>query len=105
MGEVGCTMASDAPRGNPDREQTDESLRVERQKADELGQGSGTIEDTADAVIAKARDRADRILADARRRTDRQLPLGVPGAEPRKDLARERMKEDTELREERGAAD
>ena len=98
-------MASDATRGNPDREQTDESLRIERQKADELGQGAGAIEDTADAVIAKARDRADRVLAETRRRTDRQFPLGAPGAEPRRNLARERMEEDATLREERGAAD
>jgi signal transduction histidine kinase len=98
-------MASDTARGNPDREQTDESLRVERQKADEVGHSPGAIEDMADAVIAKARDRADRVLADARRRTDRQLPLGVPGAEPRRTLARERMQEDAALREERGAAD
>jgi signal transduction histidine kinase len=98
-------MASDATRGNPDREQTDESLRVERQKADEVGQSPGAIEDTADAVIAKARDRADRVLAEARRRTDRQLPLGVSGEEPRMSLARERIKEDAALREERGAAD
>jgi signal transduction histidine kinase len=98
-------MPSDATRGNPDREQTDESLRVEREKADELGQGEGAIEETADAVLAKARDRADRILAEARKRTDRQLPLGVPGAEPRKNLARERTKEDAALRKERGAAD
>jgi signal transduction histidine kinase len=98
-------MASDASRANPDREQTDESLRVERQKADDLGSSLAAIDDTADAVIGKARDRADRVLAEARRRTDRQLPDGAPGVEPRRDLARERMKEDAALREERDAAD
>jgi signal transduction histidine kinase len=102
---VRCAMASDPPRGNPDREQTDESLRAERQRADDLGASPTSIEETADAVIEKARERADRVLAEARRRTDHQLPSGAPGAESRMHLAHERMQEDAALSEERGAAD
>jgi signal transduction histidine kinase len=98
-------MPTDPPHGNPDREQTDESLRAERQRADVIGSNLSAIEETADAVIEKARDRADRVLAEARRRTDYQLPDGAPGAEPRKHLARERMQEDAALEEERGVAD
>jgi signal transduction histidine kinase len=98
-------MTIDASRANPDREQTDESLRSERQKADELGQGPTAIEDIADEVIEKARKRADRVLAEARLRNDEQIPEGAQGAEPRRILARERKAEDAALSKERGVAD
>lgn len=98
-------VSSDASRGNTDRDQTDESLRAERQKADEIGESRTAFEDIADAVIEKARERADRVLAEARRRSDRELPAGAQGAEPRRTLERERMAEDAALTRERGAAD
>ena len=49
---------------NPEREQTDESLRVERAKADHaIGEEFTAVDDVADAVISQARRRADQVLA------------------------------------------
>src|SRR5436853_5997035 len=48
------------PNGNPsnsEREQTDKSLRVEREKADDaLGGELSVLDETADTVLSKARD-------------------------------------------------
>lgn len=98
-------MTTDGPSATPDRDQTDESLRAERQKADEIGQSPISIEDIADAVIAKARERADRVLSEARRKSDERLPAGTKGAGPRGVLERERIAEDAALTRERSAAD
>lgn len=88
----------------PEREQTDESLRVEREKADDaLGQKLAAIEETADAVIAKARARADEVLSAARAETDRQN-RGI-SAQSSQRTNRERALEDEVVREERADAD
>ena len=56
-----------------DRAQTDESLRLEREKADHaLEEQLAAIDETADAVISRARTRADEVLAETREHTDRQ---------------------------------
>lgn len=91
---------------SPERRQTDESLRVERVKADlALAEKLAAIDESADAVIALARARADAVLAAARRKTDR-LPAGAQ-REPRANeiIANERRVADLALKEERSDAD
>src|SRR4051812_2766588 len=56
---------------NQGREQTDESLRLERGKTDtELNRRREDIEQSADAVVVKARSDADQVLQDARDTAD-----------------------------------
>ena len=94
-------MAEKVPTS--EREQTDESLRVERENADRtLEEDGAAVDDTADAVIARARARADRVLAEGRARTDRQAGTG---AAPARIVQRERLVEDLLLRDERANAD
>lgn len=90
---------------NPEREQTDESLRVEREKADaDLGERQEAIEEAADAIIEKARARADQVLAAARAKSD--LRLGRPAnSRSAQIIEQEREREDEALREERASAD
>ena len=89
----------------PEREQTDESLRIERENADRALEDVAAVDETADAVIARARARADQLLAAARARIDRQAASAGPGAEPPRILQRERLVEDRLLRDERAIAD
>jgi signal transduction histidine kinase len=84
-----------------EREQTDESLRVEREKADQTLEDSA-IDETADAVISRARRRADELLGAARAKTDR---ASAPGAPIPTLLKSERAREDQVLQEERDNAD
>jgi signal transduction histidine kinase len=85
-----------------EREQTDESLRVEREKTDRTLEDSA-IDETADAVISRARTRADELLAAARAKTDRASALR--GAPVPTILTGERAREDQVLHEERATAD
>lgn len=88
----------------PEREQTDESLRVEREKADaDLLEKQAAVEEAADAIIEKARARADRVLAAARGKSDQRLQPADP--QVAKVLGREREREDQALRNERAVAD
>jgi signal transduction histidine kinase len=99
-------MTSEPKPPTPEREQTDESLRVEREKADDpFGDGPSALDETADAIIGTARARADAVLAAARARMDREaasLPLVAqsPGS-----VAAERLLEDQVLQSERTHAD
>lgn len=89
---------------NPEREQTDESLRAERDKVDTaLSEDLTAIDETADAVIDKARARADDLLAKARANTDRQA--GRVNARSSEIVAKTRSLEDQAVREERADAD
>jgi signal transduction histidine kinase len=87
-----------------EREQTDESLRLEREKADaDLGEKQAAIDEAADAIIEKARARADQVLAAARAKSDRQIrPPNAPSAAV---IDKERLREDRALRDERAGAD
>jgi signal transduction histidine kinase len=97
-------MPPEKKQPSPEREQTDESLRVERERADDaLGLKLTAIEETADAVIAKARARADEVLAAARAETDRQTRSS--NAQSSERTKRERALEDDAVREERADAD
>ena len=84
-----------------EREETDESLRVEREKADQTLEDSA-IDETADAVISRARSRADEVLAASRAKTDRATMPGTPIPNV---LKSERAREDQVLQEERATAD
>jgi len=88
----------------PERETTDERLRVERRKADvDLSERQAAIDEAADAIVEKARARADQVLAAARARADtKRGPLSARAAEA---LQRERDREDEVLRRERAVAD
>ena len=87
-----------------EREQTDESLRVEREKADaDLGEKQAAIDDVANAIIEKARARADQVLAAARVKSDRQVR--PPSAASATAIGKERVREDEALRHERASAD
>ncbi|HMJ53278.1 MAG TPA: HAMP domain-containing sensor histidine kinase [Polyangiaceae bacterium] len=87
-----------------ERVHTDESLRLEREKADGvLGEKQSALEETADDVISKARARADEVLAAARARTDRQT--STHNAQSTKTTERKRAQEDDAVREERADAD
>lgn len=95
----------------PEREQTDESLRVERLKADdELREKQEAIDEAADAIIEQARARADQVLAAARAKSDLEAkrPPGAVAWLPtvKTELVeKEREKEDQAVQEERAAAD
>ena len=94
-------MPSEDQQRRLEREQTDESLRAEREKADQTLEDSA-IDETADAVISRARSRADKILAASRAKTDR---ASVPATPIPNLLKRERAREDQVLQEERATAD
>jgi len=99
-------MLADEKSSNPERKQTDESLRAEREKADlALSEKLDAIDEDADAVINLARARADEVLAAARAKTDRQ-PIAMQGVPPAtKLIADERRVADRALEEERAEAD
>jgi signal transduction histidine kinase len=77
-------------------------LRVEREKADQALEDNA-IDETADAVISRARTRADELLAAARVKTDRASARR--GGPVPTILTGERAREDQVLREERATAD
>jgi len=85
-----------------EREQTDDSLRVERQKADDvLADDLDLLDATANAVVTRARSRADAVLALARARSDRSAPdVRLPEM-----VKRSRAREDDILQSERANAD
>ena len=88
----------------PEREKTDESLRVEREKADhELVRRRAAIEERANAVVRDARDRADDVLEAARAVADEGNPPSTPAREEA--LLAERERADDALRSERETAD
>jgi signal transduction histidine kinase len=60
-------------KGHPQRQQTDESLRVERDKADaSVADKRDSVEDSADEVVRVARQRADQVVQTARDDADRE---------------------------------
>ncbi len=92
-----------------ERDQTDESLRLERERSDRaLDAEVSSADETADAVINRARARADALLAQARHATDhtstRHPPtdaLKTSRAVEDQILERERVAADHVLRDER----
>jgi signal transduction histidine kinase len=97
-------MPNSAPA--PERENTDESLRTERQKADAaLAVVQDSIEKRADEVVSRARGKADEVLSDARERTDELAQTDSEHAVPSAVVETERAIEDEVLRKERAVAD
>lgn len=95
-------MAAENQITASERDNTDESLRVEREKVDaELAEVAALADDVADRVINLARERADAVLARARARADGEADYTSPG--PAIEGARQR--EDRSISDERDRAD
>lgn len=103
---VSVAMALDDKKTWPEREQTDESLRLERANADRaLAKKQAAVEKDADQVVDRARENADAVLDAARDKADERLDDGEPEAGARAAIAEEREQEDQVLRDERASAD
>jgi len=99
-------MAVDDRKDRPEREETDESLRIERENTDRaLLEGQADVEANANAVLHIARHKAENLLVEARRKADRQLAQTAPEAGAHETIAKERTLEDKILRDERNVAD
>jgi signal transduction histidine kinase len=98
-------MPTSTPQESPERELTDTSLRVEREKADRgmLANRTAT-EQSADAVVEQARENADAVLGAAREKADRRVDVDSP-PDIQNSLAVDREIEDQAVRDERAAAD
>ena len=89
-----------------ERDQTDESLRTERQKTDRaLAERHAAEAEDSDLVVTHARENADAVLTEARAKADQRLDEDLPQVETRATLAEERLQEDEALQEERASAD
>ena len=99
-------MSVDQPDPSPEREQTDESLRDEREKSDRvLAADRNAVIDSADEVLRRAREDADAVLLEARDKADSRVQEGAPPLAPSLSVAQERVSEDSVLQQERAAAD
>ncbi len=95
-------------KATPERDQTDESLRVERRQADDgITSGPASLDDQADEVIERARQRADAVLARSRAKSDRRAESPRPGVghAASQAIERERRREDEVVQMERADAD
>lgn len=99
-------MPTNEEATSEERQQTDESLRLEREKADlALRESAEAFEEVADSVITLARLRADEVLAVARAKSDGKAQRQGGPPSPSTPLGRERAREDQVLQKERDAAD
>jgi len=101
---------TDSTKGasSPERLQTDESLRIERQKTDQaLADQQTTVEEDADMVVHRARQNADAVLDLARDNADAVLSAAHDKADERlsRAVTEARAVEDQALRDERACAD
>ena len=82
----------------PERNQTDTSLRNEREKTDqELGKSGTRIEKAADAVVEHARELADVTLEAARAKASTKLDGAGATPEARASATAEQVREDAAL--------
>ena len=88
-----------------ERGQTDESLRLEREKTDRALAERHAAEEDSDLVVSRARESADTVLTEARAKADQRPDETLPEAETRANLAEERLLEDEALQDERTSAD
>ncbi|HWN40887.1 MAG TPA: HAMP domain-containing sensor histidine kinase [Thermoanaerobaculia bacterium] len=89
-----------------ERDQTDESLRTERQKTDRaLAERHVAEEEDSDLVLSRARESADAVLTEARAKADQRLDETLPQDATSTTLAEERVLEDEALQDERASAD
>ena len=99
-------MATDSTKTRPERDQTDESLRIEREKTDRaLAERQVAVEEDADKLVQHARENADAVLTAARDKADQQLEQTALPVVTHATVAEERELEDEALRHERAAAD
>jgi signal transduction histidine kinase len=98
-------MAIDGKKPSPGREQTDESLRIERLKTDHALAEKPAVEDQADMLVRKARESADAVLTEARDKADEKLDERSSSVPRDSTIAKERVLEDEALRDERTVAD
>src|ERR1700730_2488590 len=99
-------MAKKDKHPAPERNQTDTSLRNEREKTDrELGKSGTRIEKAADAVVEHARELADVTLEAARAKASTKLDGAGATPEARGSAKAEQVREDAALIAERRAAD
>jgi signal transduction histidine kinase len=96
-------MATD--EASAERGQTDESLRLEREKTDRALAERQAAEEDSDLVVHHARENADAVLTEARAKADQRLDEALPQAAARATLAQERVLEDEALQDERASAD
>jgi signal transduction histidine kinase len=90
---------------SPDRDQTDESLRDEREKTDRaLLEHQAAVQGDADEVVQRARQTADAVLTAAREKDDRRRGSATGGVEAAS-VAEGRELADDALRDERASAD
>jgi signal transduction histidine kinase len=97
-------MTADAKNPRPERDETDESLRVERENTDEvITARNKELEQKADVVVERARKKADAVLDTARAQADDRLDETDHGDQASDAIARQRAREDDALRAERAA--
>ena len=90
----------------PERTNTDESLRTERDTADRaLLDRLDAVEEYADLVIQHARDNADSVLEAARAEADNKLERTPSRPSIHARMNEQRLREDVAVREERASAD
>ena len=96
----------DIPKPTAEREQTDGSLRDERENSDRaIAEGRDLVADLADDVLRHAREEADAVLREARGKADRVLDGSDAAPSEVSAVEAERRTEDATLRSEREAAD
>jgi signal transduction histidine kinase len=89
-----------------ERASTDQSLRMERSKADrEYASTQTVIEEDADTAIQQARESTDEFLRATREKADVRLSQSEAPAQARESVAKERVYEDAALQGERATAD
>ncbi|WIG92888.1 HAMP domain-containing sensor histidine kinase [Myxococcus sp. SDU36] len=99
-------MAAKDKKSQPERDDTDKSLRFERERSDdEYSNRQASIEEEADAAVQKARGRADEVLRESRQNADARMAHGQASAQARQSISRERAHEDVALLGERATAD
>ncbi|MEP7123105.1 MAG: ATP-binding protein [Byssovorax sp.] len=99
-------MTSVAKAPLAERDETDESLRAERNNSDSvIAEARIDVEEHADAVIERAREQADAVLVAAREKADQKLDPAEPTAPAPRAMAQERAREDAAVEHERAVAD
>jgi signal transduction histidine kinase len=99
-------MTHNAKQESREREQTDESLRSERDKADvAMADRQDAVQEDADAVVERARENADDVLITARNEADARLSHAPTLVGTRSAIVEGRRLEDEALQRERAAAD
>jgi signal transduction histidine kinase len=99
-------MSDPASPQSSERQQTDESLLLERQRTDaEINKRELGVKQRSESVVEVARDRADEVLAEARIQADVVFSRAAGSAPERDALREERAVQDATVASERLTAD